>query len=108
MKTHILAAEKRDVLGKKVRKLRKSGMVPANIFGKTIKSVAVAVKLLDFNKTYKETGETGLIEMTLKGQKEPHHVLINNVQIHPVSDDIIHIDFHQVALKENIRVQVPL
>ena len=107
MKTHTLKDKKREILGKKVKKLRASGMVPANIFGKTIKSTAITVKLLDFNKTYKETGQTGLIQITLKGQKEPHHVLVNNVQIHPVSDEIIHIDFHQVALKEKIQVPVP-
>lgn len=107
MKTQALNAEKRDTLGKKVKKLRKTGIVPANIYGKSTKSTAISVKLVDFTKTYKETGETGLIEITVKGQKEPHHVLVHNVQIHPVSDDIIHVDFHQVELKENIRVPVP-
>jgi large subunit ribosomal protein L25 len=107
MKAHSLLAEKRDFLGKKVKKLRKDGIIPANIYGKTTKSTAISVKHVDFTKTYKETGETGLIEITLKGQKDPHHVLVNNVQIHPVSDDIIHVDFHQVELKENITVPVP-
>lgn len=108
MKVHKLNAEKREVTGKKVKHLRKKGVVPANIYGKTVKSLAIQVPLADFQKTYEEVGETGLVELTVAGLKEPRHVLVHNVQIHPISDDFLHIDFHEVALKEKIRVPVPL
>jgi large subunit ribosomal protein L25 len=108
MKTHVLVGEKRDVVGKKVRHLRKKGLIPANIFGKSTKSSSISIRLEDLEKTYKETGETGLIELSVKGEKTPHHVLVHNVQIHPVTDEVLHADFHEVALKEKIQVAVPL
>lgn len=108
MKTHTLTAQKREITGKKVKQLRKKGVVPGNIFGKTVASTAVSINVLDFKKTYHEVGETGLIELSLKGEKTPHYVLVNLVQIHPVTDEVLHVDLHEVALKEKIRVAVPI
>lgn len=108
MKAHALAAEKRDVLGKKVKQLRKKGLVPGNIYGKSVKSAAISLSLVDLKKVYGETGETGLIEITVKGAKEPHHVLVHNIQRHAVSGDFIHVDLHEVALKEKITIPVPV
>jgi large subunit ribosomal protein L25 len=108
MKTHTLRAEPRTLLGKQVRKLRKQGIIPGNIYGKSVKSTSVSIPMADFKKVYEETGETGLIEVTIQGAKEPHHVLVHHVQIHPVDSYFIHVDFHEVALKEKIQVAVPI
>lgn len=102
----ILKAEKRSLLGRKVKKLRKDGVVPANVFGKKVKSESIQVKTLDFEKTYKETGETGLLELQINSDKKP--VLVHNVQIDPVSEKILHIDFLQVNLKEKVIAGIPI
>ena len=49
-----LKVEKRDVLGKKVKKLRREGLIPANIYGRKVKSEAVSVQKSDFDKVFKE------------------------------------------------------
>ena len=110
MDKKVLNAESRIIKGRKVKKLRKEGIVPANIFGKKVKSKAISMKLDDFKKVYQEVGETGLINLEIKdkGQKEDRAVLISNVQMNPVSDIPVHVDFHQVDLKEKVTADVPV
>jgi len=103
-----LKVEKRKVLGKKVKKLRKEGILPANIYGKNIKSLAVQVSLKDFLPAYKKVGETGIIEIKIEGEKASRHALIHNVQKDPLSDQPLHADFHQVSLTEKITANIPI
>jgi large subunit ribosomal protein L25 len=106
MDKKILKADPRKLSGRKVKNLRKEGILPANISGKKIKSEAVQVDLKDFEKVYKEVGETGLL--TLVVGKEERPVLIHNIQLNPVSDAPVHVDFLQVNLKEKVEADVPV
>jgi len=101
-----LPLEKRTVVGRKVKKLRKEGIVPASLYGKKVKSIAVQVDLKEFEKVFKEVGETGVIELKLDGKNRPS--LIKNLHIHPVTDQILHVDFYQVDLTEKIKASIPL
>jgi large subunit ribosomal protein L25 len=101
-----LKAEVRKISGRKVKNLRKEGILPGNISGKKIKSEAVQVVFKDFEKVYKEAGETGLL--TLEIGKEEKPVLIHNLQVNPVSDIPVHVDFLQVDLKEKVEADVPV
>ncbi len=104
MDKQILKAEKRKITGRKVKNLRKEGILPANIYGKKVKSLAVSVKKNELEKVYDQVGETGLLEIQFDGEKRP--VLIHNLQKNPVSDEIIHVDFLQVDLKEKVSAKV--
>lgn len=106
MDKQILKAETRKVLGRKVKNLRKQGILPGNVYGKKIKSEAVQVSLKDFEKVYKEVGETGLLSLQVGNSDKP--VLVHNVQTNPVTGDIIHVDFLQVDLKEKVTAEVPV
>lgn len=101
-----LAVEPRTVTGKKVNRLRKEGIVPANIFGKDFKSLSIQVALKEFQKTVKEAGETALLDVKVKD--ETHPALISNLQKDPKYDTILHVDFHKVNLKEKITTSVPV
>lgn len=101
-----MKAEVRMVFGRKIKKLRREGVLPANIYGKKIKSKAVQVALADFKKVFAESGETGVVEVKTNG--DTHPVLIHNVQLHPVTDEPIHADFLQVDLKEKVSATVPV
>lgn len=104
-----MKAEERKLLGRKVKKLRKEGTLPVNIFGKKIKSEALSVKLSDFVEVYKKAGETSLVNLEISnGKKEEKAVLIANVQLNPVTDTPIHVDFRQVDLKEKVTAKVPV
>lgn len=101
-----IKVESRKVFGKKVKKLRSEGLVPANIFGKDIKSIAVTIDLKEFQKAFKESGETALIDVKLGAEVYPS--LIHNLQRDPKRDFVIHVDFHKVNLKEKITTYVPV
>ncbi len=104
--TNILRVSKRNIFGKKLKKLRKEGMIPANIYGPNFKSTAIVVGAKDFLKTYKITKKTGIIY--LKYEKEEIPVLIKNIQRHPIEDIILHIDFRKIDLKQKIQTEVPI
>jgi len=106
MKKHTLSAQKREVVGRKVKHLRSEGLLPATVYGKKVKSISVTVKTEDFAKTYKEAGETGLIELAI--DKETRPVLVHNVQADPVTGSLVHAEFFQVDLKEKVHANVPL
>ena len=59
MKHPILNATKREVLGKKVKKLRKEGILPGNVYGKEQSSIALQVSMKEFTDLYKEVGGSG-------------------------------------------------
>ncbi|QQG41911.1 MAG: 50S ribosomal protein L25 [Candidatus Woesebacteria bacterium] len=101
-----LKAEERKLEGRKVKTLRLNGFVPSNISGKKIKSLSVQVKLSDFETIYKEVGETGLVELDVNGDKRP--VLVHNVQKNAKTDEVVHIDFLQVDLKQKVEADVPV
>jgi large subunit ribosomal protein L25 len=106
MKRHKLAVEKRKVLGKKVYKLRKEGLLPANIYGKGVKSLAVQVSYKEFEKVYKEAGETGIVDVDVAGEIRPS--LIHNVQQDYYKHVLLHADFFQVNLKEKVKAMVKI
>lgn len=101
-----LIAQKRTVLGRKVKTLRRDGIIPAHIFGHKVKTVHVQVKGNDFAKVFEKVGETGIVDLAVDREKRP--VLVRNVQYHAVTSDVLHIDFYQVNLQEKVRVNVPL
>ena len=102
-----LHAEERKVLGKKVKNLRKDGILPAHVFGKGVEGESVSVIAKDFLKVFKTAGETGLIDLKI-GDEKVRLVLIREVSYNPVSGDLIHIDFYQVNLSEKVKVSVPI
>ena len=106
MKKHILSAQPRDLIGRKVKKLRQKGVIPATVYGKNVKSTSITVKAEDFAKIYKAAGETGLIDLTLDTAVLP--VLIHNIQVDPVGSELLHVEFHQVDLKEKVAARVPI
>ena len=102
-----LKASEREVLGKKVSKLRKEGFLPAHVFGNKVETEHVTVKLADFKKVYQQAGETGLVDLRI-GEERVRPVLIREVQIHALTNEPLHIDFYQVNLKEKVEVAVPI
>ena len=103
-----LPVEKREILGRKVKNLRREGILPANIYGAKIQSLAVQLPTDEFINTFKEAGETELIYLKVKGEKDTRPVLIREVQVHPVTNQALHADFVQVDLSEETTATVPL
>ena len=101
-----LTVTARDIFGKRLKKMRHQGLIPANVFGPAFKSVAVSAQLKDFAKIYKAAGETAVVYVDLAKEEIP--ALIGNVQRHPITNAIIHIDFRKIDLKQKIETTVPV
>lgn len=101
-----LKATLRDQLGKKVKKTRKSGQIPAVLYGHGIKSQPVWILAKDFTKVFGKAGESTLIRLEI-GDKRAN-VLIHDIQKDPLSDEVLHVDFYQVRMDEKIKTKVPL
>lgn len=106
MKRESISAQQRTVTGKKVRHLRREGLIPANIFGKGFDSISIQLPLKDFVSLYKKVHETGLVDLTIDGHKYP--TLIQHVQIHPITHTPVHADFFKVNLKEKVKANIPI
>ncbi len=103
---YALKAEKRTILGKSVKKLRRTGQLPANVYGKGLESTAIQLNTKEFEAVYKEAGETGLIDLAFDGQTHP--VLIKNLQMEYPLRIPLHVDFYQVNLREKVKTMVPI
>lgn len=108
MNKFILKAEKRELLGSKVKKLRRLDIIPANVFGHTIESQAIQVSAVEFSRVYKDAGETNLIWLKVEGEDKERPTLIKALTNNPVTGQKLHVDFHQVNLKEKVTANVPV
>ena len=101
-----ILADKREQVGKGLIQLRKNGKTPAVLYGPKTKTAALLVDGKELERVYREAGESTLIDLDFEGTKIP--VLIHEVQRHPVSDKIIHVDFYQPPLDKKVEISVPL
>lgn len=106
MKKHSIEAKPRTVIGRTVKRLRTNGLVPATVYGKDTENISIELPLDTFTHIFKETGETGLIELAVDGKIHP--VLVKQVQFHPVTGIPLNVEFHEVNLKEKIKANVPV
>ncbi len=101
-----LTVEDRKVVGKKVKKMRRDGLLPANVFGKDFKSVSISMKYSDFTHVYKIAHETGIVYLQLNKQEIPS--LVKHIQRHPLHSTVLHVDFRKIDLTEKIETDVPV
>ena len=138
-----LTAKPRIVLGKKVKNLRKEGLLPCVVYGETVvartvtdaknkenktekghkdnksermdqggEALPVSVSYKDFEKIFKEAGETTLIHLKIAGDalrhEKEYNVLINDVAFDPIKGNPIHADFYAVRMDKAIKTKVPI
>lgn len=102
----VINAEKRTVVGKQVKQLRRDGKIPAVVYGHKLQPQPIT---LDFREASKKlAGLTGssLIEIQLEGKS--HTVIVREKQKNFIRDEIIHVDFQEVSLTEKIRAYVEI
>ncbi|HRY52465.1 MAG TPA: 50S ribosomal protein L25 [Candidatus Portnoybacteria bacterium] len=100
-----LKADSRSILGKKVNSLRQTGSIPAVLYGHNKKPVPVTVSAKEFDKIFKEAGETTLVSLSVDGKN--HNVFIHDMERGPLDSKIIHVDFFEVRMDEKIKAKVP-
>ena len=98
----------REVLGKKVRFLRREGIIPVHLFGHGIKSEALQCDATELQHILAQAGKTRLIGLKLDKSKKPRNVVVRETQRDPRTGKLLHVDFYQVRMTEKIKVEVPI
>ena len=100
-----LKVEKRD-LKEGLESLRKSGNIPAVFYGPKDPSTPIKLTLADFKKAWKTAGESTVL--SLDGEGVSAEVLIHDVDLNPVTDVPIHVDFYAIEKGKKLSVDVPI
>ena len=106
MTTLELKSEKRTLLGKKVKSLRRDGILPAVVYGGKEGSVSIVLNQKDFSKVFKAAGETTLVKLFVGAKAK--NVLIHDVSRDTMTEEVKHVDFYEVNMDEKITTKVPL
>ncbi len=104
----VLEISPREVKGKATKRLRKVGIIPANIYGHKEASQAIQVEAIAFEALRRAHRTKSVLSLSLPGSKHAQTALIRHVQRDPRSGKILHIDFFRVSLTERVTVKVPL
>ena len=103
-----LKVENRIITGKKVKKMRREGNIPVHMYGNNepSKNLSIEKKIIDSLLT--TTGQNVAISLEVNGESGENVCLIRDVQRHPVTEEILHVDFLKVDLNKKIQVNIPI
>ena len=99
----VTARDADQVGSRRVRRLRKEGLVPGVLYGK---GHARAILIKERALRTALTGKSGLhaiVDVVIEGQKTPHHAVLKQYQQHPIRGTLTHVDFHEVRLDQPIQ-----
>ncbi len=90
------------------KKDRNGELISAVLYGSGVENTLIKINAKDFDKIFKEAGESALVSLESETDKDKYSVLIHEVQKNPLTGKIIHVDFYQPDLREEVEVSVPL
>lgn len=108
MKQIELKTQKREVLGKKVKSLRREGLIPAVLYGHETDSVSLQVEERELSRVLAQAGGHRLIALKIGRSRKPQMALAREVQWDVIAGRPIHVDFYAVVMTEKITTEVPL
>jgi large subunit ribosomal protein L25 len=103
-----LEVTRREITGKASKRLRKAGIIPANIFGHQEASQAIQLDALVFERLRRSHGAKGIISLRLPDSAGVQTALIRHIQRDPRTGKIIHVDFFRVSTNERLNVKISL
>ena len=101
-----LTVQNRKKFGKATKTLRRQGLIPAELYGHGVENLHLNMSAKEFQKVFKQAGESTLINLVLGGEQRP--AMIHDINVDPITDEVLSVDFYQVRLDERIKVKVPL
>ena len=104
----ILQVETRSVLGKRVKQLRRDGLVPGNVYGRGRESTAIQTSDTEVRRVFSAVDRNAVVPISIDGTSETIPVVLREVQRHPVSRRILHLDFYEVDLERRIHSEARL
>lgn len=94
------------------KKLRNQGWIPAVVYGRSQKPLSLEVPIKEFTKALRGAAVSNVIINLSVANSDNQMIhktaLIKEIQQHPLSRNVLHVDFHEISLTEEIRVSVPI
>jgi large subunit ribosomal protein L25 len=103
-----LKVTNREILGKKVKHLRRQGITPVHVFGHGIESLALQCDTGELERVLAQAGHTGLIGLKLAEEKKPRTVVVREFDRDWRRGKLLHVDFYQIKMEEKIRLEIPV
>ena len=103
-----LHAEPRSITGSAVKRLRRSGVLPCNVYGRGVDSITIQTPLSELQRVFRSVDRNAVIQMAIDGRGSAVPVVLREVQRHPVSGELLHVDFYQVDLTRAIHSEARL
>ena len=98
----------RTVTGKKVKRLRRQDIVPVHLYGKEIDSLALQSEDLVLRRILPSVGTNIPLSVEVEGKKGENICFVREVQRHPVTEELLHVDFMRVDVSQTIQAEVPV
>lgn len=98
----------RTVIGKKVKQLRRQGILPVHVYGSSEASTSLQGDLRMFRKLIPQVGTNIPVSLVVEGQQGEDLCFVKEVQRHPVTEDLLHVDFIRVDVSQTTRAEVPI
>lgn len=98
----------RTITGKKVKSLRRQGMVPVHVYGTTLPPLALQAEAQVLRKVLPRVGTNVPLSVETDGEQGESLCFVREVQRHPVTEDVLHVDFMRVDVSRTIRSEVPV
>ena len=112
MEEIFLDAQPREEIGRgKIKDLRQKGFIPAVVYSGGKESTAIKLSHKEFlTLVHQHRAEGVVINLKIKDDKiqKPRPCLIKEIQYHPVYGDVIHVDFNEISLTKEIKVNIPV
>jgi len=103
-----MEANLRSVTGRKVRALRRNGTTPMHLYGKGTSSLNLQADTALLKRLVAQAGGNTPVMVSVNGVSGVHLSFIREVQRHPITNEILHVDFYQVPTTEVMRAEVPV
>ena len=103
-----LQLHNRQDLGKKVRRLRRQGVIPVHLYGPGIAPLALQCQAPELTSTISRAGRTTPISVTIEGEQGEHLAFVREVQRDPVRGSILHVDFLRTEATQRVSAEVPI
>jgi large subunit ribosomal protein L25 len=105
-----LKAQKRDDLGKGAsRSLRRTGRVPAVLYGRELESVHLSVDAHEAEHLFHSISvDNTIVDLSVDGEKKPYQTLVRDIQTHPWKASLVHIDFLRIQEGVAVDLEIPV
>jgi large subunit ribosomal protein L25 len=100
----VIKANHRQVVGKKVKVLRRDGILPAVVYGQKIESIPISLDMREASRILERISPSALVVVDVDG--EQHYTLVRDKQRNPIRGSILHVDFQAVSLDETVRADL--